>query len=66
MSAKSKSSHILKKSPKALTYSKIVEGVTESNRSFMKTVPNNANEQGDAHYGPRSAKNSWLAFRTKS
>ncbi len=37
MSAKSKviSSHILKKSPIALTYSRIVEGVTESKRSFM-------------------------------
>ncbi len=29
------SSHILKKRPIALTYSRIVEGVTESNRSFM-------------------------------
>ncbi len=29
------SSHILKKSPIALTYSRIVEGVTESKRSFM-------------------------------
>ncbi len=28
-------SHILKKSPIALTYSRIVEGVTESKRSFM-------------------------------
>ncbi len=29
------SSHILQKSPIALTYSRIVEGVTESKRSFM-------------------------------
>ncbi len=29
------SSHILKKSPIALTYNRIVEGVTESKRSFM-------------------------------
>ncbi len=29
------SSHILEKSPIALMYSRIVEGVTESNRSFM-------------------------------
>ena len=28
-------SHILKKGPIALTYNRIVEGVTESNRSFM-------------------------------
>ncbi len=30
-----KSSHILKKSPIGLTYSRILEGVTESKRSFM-------------------------------
>ncbi len=33
------SSHISKKSPIALTYSKIVEGVTESSRSFMFLTP---------------------------